>query len=279
MLALNLSPLGRFVKRGRSKVAKGFLISIKNDLLEAKHVESMGASVWLYMYFLDKMTSVSEKGVGKVLGGKPITYIQINLDLGITERTYQRWVTMLRSAGYINTKRTPYGLVFSVNKAHKTFGNRSAKNGGTDRVKPTKTDPPKMAGLEHRDPPKMAGKIRQKGGSNKTVTVDNTSISLTTNTAQAPIDDRRNRDVQKVVEHFEKRVGEMPRAVHQRRAAHTLIQRHGFEKTIGAINAVVLSRGERYAPTIASLTQLRDRWIELENFYRRNTKPRGTKIR
>lgn len=111
---------------------KGFFIEIKNELLERKHIEAMGSSVWLYMWCLDKMTSVSEEGVGKILGGKPIIYTDIFNDLGIPKRTYMRWLKQLKDGGYIKVIRAPYGLCISVNKAVKKFGQRSAKNGKRD---------------------------------------------------------------------------------------------------------------------------------------------------
>jgi hypothetical protein len=83
--------------------------------------------------------------------------------------------------------------------------------------------------------------------------------------------------VNDVVGHFEKKIGLMPRMEYQRRAAKTLIQRHGFEKVIGGINAVAASRGEPYAPTISSLVALRDKWIDLETFYRRTQSKQNQK--
>jgi DNA-binding Lrp family transcriptional regulator len=119
---------------------KGYGIYVKNDLLDPKHVKQMGDSVWLYMWFLDKMTSINENGVGKVLGNKPITFTEVEKELGLTERTYNRWISKLRAAGYINTLRTPHGLVIAVNKAQKAFKMSSAKNGVSK-----KSDPPKMS--------------------------------------------------------------------------------------------------------------------------------------
>lgn len=111
---------------------KGFGIYVKNDLLEAKHVANMEASVWLYLWLLDKMTSINENGVGRILGNQPVTYSQIYIELGISKRTYTRWVARLRKHGYINTTRTPHGLVFSVTKATKLF-KRSAKSGVSEQ--------------------------------------------------------------------------------------------------------------------------------------------------
>lgn len=106
---------------------KGFFIEIKNNLLEKKHIENMDNAVWLYMWCLDKMTSISEEGIGKILGGKPIKFKEVIEELGISHRTYTRWVERLKKFGYINTIQAPYGLIISVNKAVKVF-NRVAKN-------------------------------------------------------------------------------------------------------------------------------------------------------
>lgn len=103
-----------------------FYITIANGLLESKHVNSMGDAVWLYMWFVDKTTSINENGIGKVLGAKPLTHEEVATDLGIPVKTYRRWVGTLRDAGYINTVRTPHGLIVTLNKAKKSF-KRSAK--------------------------------------------------------------------------------------------------------------------------------------------------------
>ena len=103
---------------------KGYYIEITNNLLDPKHREAMKESVWLFMWLLDKITSISEEGIGKVLGGKPVKYKDIKEDLGISRMTFMRWTEMLKSSGYIFTIRTPYGLSFSVNKAKKVFGKK-----------------------------------------------------------------------------------------------------------------------------------------------------------
>ena len=113
---------------------KGFYIEITNNLLEPKHREQMKESVWLFMWFIDKMTSITEEEVGIVLGGKPIKYEEVNEDLDIPERTYKRWISNLKKHKYINVKRAPYGLIITVNKAKKRFGRR-AKNGTTRYAK------------------------------------------------------------------------------------------------------------------------------------------------
>jgi hypothetical protein len=118
---------------------KGFYIQVKNDLLDPKHFHAMGESIWLFLWCLDHMTSITEQGVGKVLGGKPIKYGELKTELDVTERSFRRWVATLKKNGYINTVRTPYGLVMTVNKASKKFKKR---------------DVPKVAYQSGRDMPK-----------------------------------------------------------------------------------------------------------------------------
>jgi hypothetical protein len=106
----------------------GYYITIKNNLLEPKHIEKMGSSVWLYMWFIDKIMAINENGIGKVLNGRPIVYERVEADLGISRRTYLRWVKQLEDAKYIRTIRTPRGLTIYVNKAAKMWGSKSQPN-------------------------------------------------------------------------------------------------------------------------------------------------------
>lgn len=152
---------------------KGFGIYVKNDLLEPKHISNMGEAVWLYLWLLDKMTSINENGVGKVLGNKPVVYEQIELELGISLRTYRRWIAKLKEHGYIATLRTPRGLIITVHKAKKIFGNSRATN-GTSLTKRSATN-----GTS--DVHNVAHRVAKNGTSNKdntnTIQLDNTSIT------------------------------------------------------------------------------------------------------
>jgi hypothetical protein len=102
---------------------KGFYITIKNGLLDPKHVAGVSEAVWLFLWLIDKMTIINhETGVGKVLGGRPVTFeADIEPVLGVSSRTYNRWVKILKDGGYINVVRTPYGLVFEVFNSSKIF--------------------------------------------------------------------------------------------------------------------------------------------------------------
>lgn len=105
---------------------KGFDIEIKNNLLDPKHVQNMGQAVWLYMWLVDKMTSITEEGIGKVLGGKPIKYEEVEVELGMSRNTYTRWIAKLLKYPYIETTLAPQGIVFRVLKAHKHFSKKQS---------------------------------------------------------------------------------------------------------------------------------------------------------
>jgi len=141
---------------------KGFGIYVQNDLLEAKHYQNIGNSLWLYLWLLDKITSISEDGIGKVLGGQPVKFERIIQDLPITDRTYTRYIDKLVESGYITALRTPYGYVFTVTKAKKIFGNKKENRKGYESLKPERTV-------------KLAGENRKVGGNKEDNTVDNTN--------------------------------------------------------------------------------------------------------
>ncbi len=175
----------------------GFYITIKNGLLEPKHIKAMkgekSGMIWLFLWCLDKMTIIDhEKGEGKVLGGKPIVYQEdIAETLLISERTYNRWISGLRKAGYIKTTRTPRGLSITVFKAFKVFG----KNAGGK-----KSDTPQMAVPKKKEksertsrsggsePSQVADQNARSGGSNirqyRDRTEDNTNSTTTMRTAK-----------------------------------------------------------------------------------------------
>ena len=123
---------------------KGFGIEIKNNLLDPKHVDHMRSAIWLYLWLIDKITSINEEGIGLVLGGRPILYSEVYEELGMSERTYLRWVKILSAYPYIEIKRAPQGLIFRVFKAFKRFN------------KTSNSDMPKMAYHKDSDVPKVS---------------------------------------------------------------------------------------------------------------------------
>lgn len=143
---------------------KGFGIYVKNDLLDPKHYRQMGDAIWLFLWLLDKMTIIDgEKGEGLVLGGKPIKFDEIGTEIGVSRSTYLRWIETLSEANYIKTKRTPYGLIITVHKAEKIFGNNGQKK------RSAKNDTSEMFQNEGRDVSESQGKMLVPDTSNKTI--------------------------------------------------------------------------------------------------------------
>ncbi len=86
--------------------------------------------------------------------------------------------------------------------------------------------------------------------------------------------DNRNSEITKLIQHFETKVGKPSRD--QTFAAIQLLNQHGFEKSIGAINLVASSRADRFAPSIGSLVDLEEKWLNLETYFARKiTQPKG----
>jgi DNA-binding transcriptional ArsR family regulator len=97
---------------------KDYSTGLRGPLFEAKHYERMGAAVWLYGWLVLRQTR-QEGMTGWVLGGKPITYREIESETEFPPRTLERWMRILRRAGYVETDTVPGGVVVRITKAKK----------------------------------------------------------------------------------------------------------------------------------------------------------------
>lgn len=228
---------------------KGFFIEVTNNLLEEKHREAMGDSVWLFMWFLDKMTSVNEEGIGKVLGGKPIRYADVNEDFPMPERTYKRYLSRLKEFAYINTLRASRGLVITVNKAKKRFGQRYAKSGTSPAESGTSIGYAKSG----------TSNIRQDSIDNKQV--DNVAAHGAT-----------GKEINDLIDLF-KPVNPnhemLFRNKSQRSALERMVKKHGIEKIRWAIEHLPKTNKERFAPTITTPYQLEMKLGDLISFFQK----------
>lgn len=241
---------------------KGFYISIKNDLLEPKHITNMGESVWLYMWLLDKMTSVNENGVGKVNAGRPVTHAIVAVDLGIDERRYQRWIKKLRDSGYIKTLRTPYGLVITVCKAQKIYGKSSDKNVVSKE-------------LSESDTTKTSEQIRQKRRPVTTKTSPRPDKNVVANNNKSNTSQIHTTDVVEPaapVVYGKPEINELfdywamscqfnieTRVANNRRAASNLLKKYGADGVKRLIDGVALTHSDTYAPTIGDFCELQQK--------------------
>lgn len=79
-----------------------------------------------------------------------------------------------------------------------------------------------------------------------------------------------NPEINEVVEKFQTVMQlTLTRWTHQRKAAKTLISRYGLPVVLRGIEAAAHCRDERFAPQILSLEELRDKWNNLVEYYRK----------
>ena len=144
-----------------------FHVGIIAALFEEKHYLAMGDAIWLFGWLVHRQTREN----GLVLGGKPVQYQQIVEETGFSIRSIQRWKAKLEAYPYIETRRTPYGLVWKVLKAKKRF----AKSGNSE----ISTDTPHLV----RDMPDVATLHTKSGVSNIRLAVDSKDSKKTKPTA------------------------------------------------------------------------------------------------
>jgi hypothetical protein len=97
---------------------KNFSTGLRGVLFEARHYAQMGSAVWLYGWLVLRQTHQSGD-VGWVLGGAPVSYLEIEEETGFNRRTLERWMRDLRRAGYIQTTTVQGGLSIRITKAKK----------------------------------------------------------------------------------------------------------------------------------------------------------------
>lgn len=105
-----------------------------SGLLEPEHYKNIGSAIWLFLWCISSTTKeVEEEGTvwGIVLRGQPVKISDLQDRFGVTDKTIRSWIKMLESHGYIQAKRAPYGLIFSVKKSKK-YKNRSEENYRTE---------------------------------------------------------------------------------------------------------------------------------------------------
>lgn len=256
---------------------KGFFITIKNGLLDPKHIKAMGGdkgigTVWLFLWLLDKMTIIDhEIGEGKVLGGKPISYEEIEKDLGISRRTYARWINILRDGKYITTKRTPYGIIFIVHKAFKVFNQKTGEK-QRSATKGTSAVVPGKAQLKHQvrhiSPP-------TRGTSNKTTQKDNT---IDNTIAIAP-QDGAGKQINELIGLFKAVNPSFERLYPnktERKCLERMVKKHTHEKIKWVIEKLAVTNKIPYAPTITTPFQLEKKLGNLIAFYQRKKAEKET---
>lgn len=198
------------------------------------------------MWCLDKVTKIDQKGMGWVLGGKPIKLSDVGL--GVSEDTVSRNLSRLAEEGYIQVIRTPYGLSLRVNKAKKRF----YKNAVSEEDRNRKS-------AESITSDNSAVSLRKSAVSNKTVSVDSIRIDTEAETSSADIVDII--DAFKPVNlSFGKWYGNRT----QRSSIQRMLKSHGKEQILKIILILPKTNSLPYIPTITTPVQLEDKWAQLE---------------
>ena len=240
---------------------KGYYIEITNNLLDLKHRKAMKESVWLFMWLLDKMTSISEDGIGKVLGGKPIKYEEVNKELAISRPTYIRWIELLEKGFYINTIRAPNGLVITVNKAKKRFGRDVSKMTHHKRDRDVSNSDSDVSKMDS----DVSNSDIQYKTINKDINKDNTKEAT-----PPVVADNINPLIEKfkpINPSYERLFGDKT----QRAAIERMLKKFGQEKLEKIIDSLSVIFGQPYSPTITTPYLLERKMGDLIAYFKKRS--------
>jgi hypothetical protein len=95
-------------------------IGLKPGILDRKHIDAMGMSVWLYAWIILHQTQTT----GFVHGGAVITYALIQEELDVPCRTLRRWMKTLQRGGYIEVTYSAYKRMRIRVEKSKKFNHR-----------------------------------------------------------------------------------------------------------------------------------------------------------
>lgn len=247
-----------------------FYITISIGLLKDNHRERMGNAVWEFMWLIDKITQIDEEGFGWVLGGKPINIK--DLRMGTSESTVKRNLRILAKEGYIVVKRASYGLIIKVRKAQKRFGQRVKKS---RQVKNDLSDRPDMT--------YQGVKSDLSGGVKNDLSPTSPNIGRQDNyidkTDDIPTSSQSERDINQVLNIFYRTINPNINYGNKanRESAKWLIDKYGLEKILEAVKYAVSVQKDRYAPTITTPSQLKEKMAALIK-YKLSGEGKGRKI-
>jgi hypothetical protein len=97
---------------------------VSAGLLDPRHVQAIGRAVWVYLWFLNRVTRDEQRGdddfVGIVLNGRPLSIDEIAEELGFDYYACRRHLARLVKSGYVERRKTGAGMFsYSVKKSKK----------------------------------------------------------------------------------------------------------------------------------------------------------------
>lgn len=247
---------------------KGYGIEVKNNLLEPKHRKRIGTALWEYLWCLDKMTAIRSDGIGLVMGGNVIKLDDLERDLGTKGRHISYSLHKLHDEGYIRLTRTPNGFTIAVAKAHKRFGNKTARKVTSQTAKNVSSD--RKKGNTRPQERLFASIDKTKGHTQKT---DFANAKEETSYG--------NEEISELVDHFQSVFGfPLTGMTRQRRAAKVLLVRcKDLPTAKRSIEAALMASTDQYSgirPTELAWLQDTRNWNKLVSYVK--TKPRQSKV-
>lgn len=98
-------------------------------------------------------------------------------------------------------------------------------------------------------------------------------------TSHAEKQDKRNPDVQQLVDEWKRVMGDHDGSVgDQRRWAYLVINKVGVDKAVRSLQAINSIRSDQYAPRINSLKDLFYKWASLEDYFRKLIDAQATSV-
>lgn len=229
-------------------------ISVSNGILEPKHQERIGTSIWVYLWCLDRVTKIRPDGMGLVLGGKPVKLEDIECGHRVT---VSRHLSKLAKEGYLVLIHAPYGVVIRVVKAKKWFS--QSANPIDVKKNDKKAKPPRTESLNLSN--KKAKPVYKKAKPNKTSTDDS---SIKTKGAKSQSDPALVVELIDAFKEVNLAFGQWYRNKTERGAADRLISAQGLETVLSVVRLLPKTNAIPYMPTITKPSQLEDKWLQLK---------------
>lgn len=186
-----------------------YFITVSNGIFTPDHYKRIGSAIWLFEWYLDKVTIITKEGEGLVLGGQPVKYEMYHKATGVSEKTYRRDMDRLKKEGYIKTLRTPYGVVVKVQKCKKIFSKRDSDVSKMTDHSPTVPDRDRsdMTDLQNKGEKREIGQKRpdrtvKNDRSNKIIQLDNTNNTNTGEKSPGPKKEKKKKEVDPKKEDF-----------------------------------------------------------------------------
>lgn len=247
-----------------------YYISVSIGILTKEHRERIGASLWEFLWCLDKITRIDPQGFGWVLNGKPILLADLADQMGVHEMTVSRNLARLAEQKYIKVIRTPRGLSLRVCKAQKRFNK--------------KVDSQKVQTNENVESPNgNVDSTNENVESNKDITVDNT-VDTTKAAKRGGKEKHFNPLGSEIIKAFEEVDPKNKRYYNnttQRGACDFLLAEYGLEEVLKRISILPRTNKISFFPTINSPNELMEKWVKLQDAVdrkRAESKAKSTEI-